>query len=857
MENTNMSQENEKQITQEQYSKMAKILERYTQNKKPESIQFAQTENILKYIENSNINTDPFKYMTYGEMATCIMEANGYQAVVLEQPRRSPSVDNRNVIFRSLQGYIITGKDIAAEWKNLKQYKHIAQADPNSNQMNQSAWIQIGNKQIGCPSFQNMIPDKETFFEFFSLYKQYVVLFPGFRKYRRCYNIATLAYRQMAADYINCRMQKYELNHYETPDRRLTEKLQNLFFIANNDTLPNQEKIKEDPKKWFELQHKQFNSLKKILMESGNSSQKCLDILGVITDYNINETVNLLLLIGRIFLGYDFLKEVNQPATERPRQVTIIKCNNPGYVAQFLHKLINDGLAYFKDLDISGPENPPRFGITCFDEYVIRDFKGAFQEIPFRNEVTRYGDKNGSSPYQNSSPYKNLAPYRYMNRLSQLNQQRVQCFNLFNQLNLMDQQTDQKMDQGIYGQVDQVNQDIAPLNQRSIQLNLQVSQLNQQIDQLKQQMNQYMNQYMNQHINQHMIPQFMIDCYLGTLANIAVEPQFNGRREIDFVSHLISGDPVTFDDGWSKTSNYRSNVQYVFTSHEKSLIRQLYIEEKKIKFLELSGNMENMSSSENRGFLSGHDSFYLLMLAVFYTIDRLWLNRLDSRSISAESAAAEPEAGWIDKETIMYMFILRYCEDKTDQKIEELQEIDSEELAILQSDSVAPKTKLLKELGISSLSYTTKPDLFYIFDLWCNVSHYQCQYQDEDQFMQDFKCATKAAKYNKGYANAFYARKYVTRQYNQDTETQKKKSQQERILYGIELKDDVVQKLMQKKREIKADIVSDEERRKTFLREMGILQQNFMQDLSITNWQTSNRMLVKNLNLHPIVSYNA
>lgn len=324
------------------------------------------------------VNMTPLQYLMgleYEERATILMEANGYQASVIGDSKKT----RKAIIFSPYTNKLLmTAGDFRQEadyWDALRKN----QLEYGLQNSTQTGTVR-GND---IPTFQEKAPDKDTFLEILSWYYEGAIKSPKMREHSRCIDPSIIVYREILCSYIQTAISQFatETGRREDPSR-INSELRNLFqlsYAAYNCKLGIDCKTNQ-PLNLYICIANALNCSHYVAYITETS--RCLiDIfrswlipaapfsktMAEITGYDFSNFQKILRLIGRNFLGNDFRKAIcteevaaNSDDVEsedskkehtRVKPVVIIEIpNNPTlvqFVANFLYEIYRQGQGFF------------------------------------------------------------------------------------------------------------------------------------------------------------------------------------------------------------------------------------------------------------------------------------------------------------------------------------------------------------------------------------------------------------------------------------------------------------------------------------------------------------------------------
>lgn len=304
-------------------------------------------------------------------------------------------------------------------------------------------------------------------------------------------------------------------------------------------------------------------------------------------------------------------------------------------------------------------------------------------------------------------------------------------------------------------------------------------------------------------------PAFIMDRYLGACVNVVTDEEWWGiGKNIDreFTRNLVLGNQVSiplWEDGSRDTKavreakknqevrynpclspmTFRSDMEYIFvTRNQDRLLKLLHLGEKNIQtyhlwdtkpavFLHEDGQREEIS-------------FGILMLALYYVVDKYMLKRLWVKELEDFAKDTQLTPVKVSDKAAIQKFWEEYCHDATGeadsawQKDPELARynVHKETLQSQQTkENTAKKAKLTKldwqkQYGIDKLPTDSRRDICYVFALWCMVNHIKLtKITSGDALMRELgkflKAASKEDNLGRPCQDVFYGRPSISDQY--------------------------------------------------------------------------------------------
>lgn len=652
---------------------------------------------------------------------------------------------------------------------------------------------------VAVPCFKTHHPDLKTFVNIVYWYKIYVSENPGQKQYQKCIEPALYDYKKQIADYAANQLfrtiTETQIGVYlaQTSGKGVSEIIQ-----SQQTALENLLGINSD------FMHKQHvhDVLQHIVdkrqgttwiragitaeLSSPDNRMMIKQILGDLTSFNLLSALQLLELIGKGFLGPGFKKGFCQDDS----QVTIIEANDPESVVLFLKNIYEESQLYY---------------------YLGQD--------------------------------------------------------------------------SFYTAFDTANRHFLATHVELEKLALQQCRHNPliRLDDIKQ-------------LRPQNGPAFIMDRYLGETVNIVSDIRWHMQnwlhdRSFDyhFMKDLISGNRVkiplwedgTFDSKKLKAEKrdttftcnpcfapmaFRSNMQYIFVSGDaKQCFNILSTPEKKTAFWVLDDQEIAIPLVDN--YQRSKVAFVILMLALYFTVDKYMLKKPWAISICEYASEGQSSAIEQSAKLAVQRFWDECCLDATDQAKEEWKKDPdletyntsgtiSKRKDSKQDSSKKSQTKLgwQKCYGIDQLPTSSRRDIGFAFELWCAVNYIKVPEITSGQALmnelgQKLKVASVKDPTGKSCEGAFYQRtSQIKDKYYDDTISQSLENHtikltdinvsnaqdnQTRIYFGLSLKDDTVNQLLE---EWKATLDGTNQSKKLrfFNGGLDFLMSEVVNDLSMT-----------------------
>lgn len=370
-----------------------------------------------------------------------------------------------------------------------------------------------------------------------------------------------------------------------------------------------------------------------------------------------------------------------------------------------------------------------------------------------------------------------------------------------------------------------------------------------------------------EYLMENRVPAYILDRYFGAEVNITADigdycflPTGSFNRS--FVTDLISGNrvPVPVADDPNRVTqkfkqfisaqrssgipnmnrlNFRSNLKYIFTTpkgFELQFLDKLRIKENKVDSIWLDDDLHDVDFRRYK--YRNSISFIILMLALYYVIDRRLLNRSWTQECETIASKNSDELHSVLTNDIVDCFWKECCCDHTaDVSDGWKKDPDLDKYNGTDADALKARRAFQKERGIDQLPTSSRSDIYYAFELWCLVNNITPQMKIDDKDLmkllgKNLKPAQILDKNNKTCETIFYCRISVKNQYS-DKEiakyvdskkfTQSKnKGNQTRVYYGLTLNPEAVDAL-QKKWSEKQDEAYSVEKKERFMNWMDAL----------------------------------
>lgn len=358
------------------------------------------------------------------------------------------------------------------------------------------------------------------------------------------------------------------------------------------------------------------------------------------------------------------------------------------------------------------------------------------------------------------------------------------------------------------------------------------------------------------------VPAFIMDRYFGATVNIAADIgffQFLASRNIDrkFLKNLLTGNRVTvplWKDGKYDSKelaeakrngnikdarcfapmDFRSDMKYIFVTKEGwNFLGRAALNEKQVNAIRLSDLPVPVEFRENG--LRLPIGFCILMLALYYVVDRRLLNKNWAQNIEKSAQENDPMDRSPSQDLIITRFWNQCCCDSTE-KAEEGWKNDPELGHFIISDSDADKRNWQKKYGIFTLPADSREDIFFVFCLWCYVNHIKLEKEISRQVLMEnlgkklgparhqISVSVDAREEIRSGQDAFDCRKSVPNKYYDEGMaiqleqalhikdlSKKRKGNQSRVYLGLQLNSKVVNELKaryNKKEELDYNITS-------------------------------------------------
>lgn len=664
---------------------------------------------------------------------------------------------------------------------------------------------------VNVPSFTVHKPDLKTFVNIVYWYKVYVSENPGKKQFQKCIDPALYDYKKQITDYITGQISRtIKESHMakyleQTSGKNISEimesqqtALENLLGINLNfmhkqqvhNVLQNIVNHRQGTK-WVR------DSIAAELSRLDNK-EFIKEILGILSNFNLLSSLRLLELVGNSFLGSSFRKNF----CGSDSQVTIVRANDPESMALFLKNIYEESQLYY---------------------YLWQN------------------------PFYKSSGIANGYPHATYEELKKLARQQCRHTSLI--------------------RLDDLNQ-LRPQNG----------------------------------------PAFIMDRYLGATVNIVSDIRWymqNWLRDRSFDFHfmrdLISGNRVkiplwengTLDSKKLKAEKrdttftynpcfapmiYRSDMQYIFvTGNEEQCLSALSISDRKIasnkeatskkKIALLVFDDQEMEIFPDDNCQHLPVAFAILMLALYFVVDKYVLKKLWTTVIYEYASEKQNSPIELPAKLAVQRFWDECCLDATDQAKEEWKKDPdletyntsgtiSKRKDSKQDSSKKSQTKLgwQKCYGIDQLPTSSRRDIGFVFELWCAVNCIKVPEIVSGQALMNelgkkLKAASVKDPTGKSCEGAFYQRtSQIKDKYYDDTISQSLENHtikltdinvsnaqdnQTRIYFGLSLKDDTVNQLLE---EWKATLDGTNQSKKLrfFNRGLDFLMSEVVNDLSMT-----------------------
>lgn len=291
-------------------------------------------------------------------------------------------LDQMPVLFDSMGRMIITQSRIQSLYQDFREYLEQEERTRNEELLQVVTMKGKKNQTILSPM---KLPDLQTFTALLYWYGHYLIEDGQHKKVLYQFNLPLYLYRYIAQLYMNSIIQNNMRKAYD-PEDRITSSLESLKHVLH---LNSEEQFQGDKKinavrtalyRYFSNPSPFSNSSgtrQKFLGQESPSyrNNQCIEFLGKMTNYNALAIKSILKMIGRFFLGKEFIDIFKNKNANDPILTTIIHCPDIQYTVELFKKLLS--------ISFSVPRNyfmqPPHelFAPYLFRLYPTRELNGA------------------------------------------------------------------------------------------------------------------------------------------------------------------------------------------------------------------------------------------------------------------------------------------------------------------------------------------------------------------------------------------------------------------------------------------------------------------------------------------------
>lgn len=252
-------------------------------------------------------------------------------------------------------------------------------------------------------------------------------------------------------------------------------------------------------------------------------------------------------------------------------------------------------------------------------------------------------------------------------------------------------------------------------------------------------------------------PAFIMDRYLGACVNVAAAEGWSKMSQVRdkaFIGNLISGNRVTlplWEDGTRDSEElrkekakeeikghpcfdpmtFRSDMEFIFTTRDRDwLLQTLRVGEKKIKWYSLRDINVIQRDYLHKDVERTRIAFGILMMALYYVVDKYMLKRLWVKALEEEAQEDRSYPEKISAQTAIQKFWNECCCDNTDQA--DTKWTSDPELEVYNISDLEPskdknvkrksKAKWQQQYGIDKLPTSSRRDICFAFELWCKLN---------------------------------------------------------------------------------------------------------------------------------------